>query len=42
MKFLNFLAVFIKTCNFAAVLTAIWVQRYVLSPKYARKSAEFL
>ena len=42
MNFLNLLAIFIKTCNFAAVLTAIRVQRYVLIPKFARKYIEFL
>ena len=40
MKLPFFFANIIISCNFAAVLTAIRMQRYALFPKYARKNKE--
>lgn len=38
MKLIKRLAIFVKTCNFAAVFVAIRVQRYALFADYARKN----
>ena len=37
MKLVKHLAIFIKTCNFAAVFVAIRVQSYAHFAEYARK-----
>jgi hypothetical protein len=38
MKLVKRLALFVKTCNFAAVFVAIRVQRYAQFTEYARKN----